>query len=404
MNKHVAIQPPPSWLALCLTGDTGKLIHNLANVLIALRSDPRLVNAIGFDEMLQMPVLRRAINGSGEIFDAPLPLKDADVATITEEIQKAGLGRISVQIVHDAVIVRARECSFHPVRDYLNSLQWDGQKRTSIWLTTRLGVERSPYSQAIGQLFLIAMVARVMDPGCKADYMLILEGPQGEEKSTACAVLGGQYFTDHLPDIRSGKEASQTLRGKWLIEVAEMHAFSRAEATALKGFLSRSVERYRPSYGRNEVIEPRSCLFIGTTNKETYLRDETGGRRFWPVTTGDVDIDGLLADRNQLFAEAVQLYRDGEPWWPERDFERQHIAPQQEARYEVDTWEEIVGTYLRADGSTRILISEVARGALGFDASRIGTADQRRIMAVLERLGWRRGKRDLNGRWWEKTA
>jgi predicted P-loop ATPase len=148
------------------------------------------------------------------------------------------------------------------------------------------------------------------------------------------------------------------------------------------------------------VVEPRTCVFIGSTNKTTYLRDETGGRRFWPVTTGQIDTDGLARDRDQLFAEADELYRRDERWWPERELERDVFEPQQEERYEPDVWEEVIGEYLASKKIERILISEVARDILDFDVARIGTADQRRISNCLERLGWQRAPRLGVGRYW----
>jgi predicted P-loop ATPase len=165
----------------------------------------------------------------------------------------------------------------------------------------------------------------------------------------------------------------------------------------VKSFISRPVERYRPSYGRGEVIEPRQCVFIGTTNRATYLGDDTGGRRFWPVKVGQIDVDAIGADRDQLFAEAVSAYRSAKKWWPDGAFERDHIRAEQEARFEVDAWEPTIEQFLAS--RSRVQISEIACEALDIVAAKTGTAEQRRIIRILTRLGWT-SERDWRGRFY----
>jgi predicted P-loop ATPase len=339
---------------------------------------------------------------AGENDFTPRPLTDVDVGIMQERLQHLGLSRVGKDTMHQAVDVRAGERAFHPIRRYLDGLVWDGTPRMSKLFSDYFGAAPGPYVESVSRMFLIGMVARIFKPGCKADYMPVIEGPQGVLKSMGCAVLAGQWFSDNLPDISVGKDASQHLRGKWLIEVAEMHAMGKVESSLLKSFISRQAERYRPSYGRKEVIEPRQCIFVGTTNKDTYLRDETGGRRYWPIKAGKIDIDALIRDRDQLLAEAMAAFRKGERWWPDKDFEREHMVPEQEARYEGDVWEETIKSFVEA--RSRVTIGQVAKEALFMETPKIGTADQRRISAVLISLGWRRQPKDGEGkRWWSKT-
>lgn len=398
---QAATKPRAAWLGSAQTDARSELRNNVLNALLALREDPRLTAIFAYDLMLRAPVLTRPIPDSGDE-DAPFrPVRDADITALQELLQRDGFEKIGKDIAHQAVDLVARENGFHPVRDYLRSVTWDGVPRVAIWLSTYLGAERNSYHDEVGAMFLVMMVARIFKPGCKADYMLVLEGPQGALKSTVCARLAAEWYSDALPDIRtSGKDVAQHINGKWLIEVSEMSALDRAEASALKAFITRTTERYRPSYGRKEVIEPRQCIFIGTTNESVYLRDKTGGRRFWPVRVGSVDIDALIRDRDQLFAEAVVLYRQGARWWPDAAFEREFIVPEQEARYETDAWEDAIAGCLR--GRSKITVLEIAR-ELGITTDRIGTLDQRRIATALRRLEWTEA-RGGKARWWRPIA
>lgn len=371
----------------------------------SLRNDAAVKDAFALDEMQRAPILMRPIATEGSDF-RQRPVTDVDVSALQEQLQLAGLRNIAKDTMHQAVDLRAQERAFHPVRSYLDALEWDGVPRLAALFPAYFGADTTHYIEAIGFMFMVGMVARIFEPGCKVDHLPVLEGLQGALKSTACQILGGEWFSDSLPDVTAWKDAAQHLRGKWLIEVSEMHAMNRAEAAQLKAFITRTTERYRPPYGRKEVIEPRQCVFIGTTNKDVYLRDETGGRRFWPIRTGVIAADKLARDRDQVFAEAVVRYRAGEAWWPDKNFERMHIVPQQAERYEADVWEETIGTYLKT--VARTTVGQVAQEGLHMDTPRIGKADQNRIAVAMENLGWKRQKPDggtdwQGKRWWVKA-
>jgi hypothetical protein len=205
---------------------------NLHNAMLYLREDTRICDLFSYDEMLRAAILSRPVPGR-ESFEKqpfePRPVRDDDVAALQELLQASGLEKLGKETVHQAADLRAHERPFHPVQDYLNGLQWDGTPRLGRWLTAYLGAEDTQYHRGIGSMFPVAMVARIFEPGCKADYMVILEGPQGSLKSTTCRILGAPWFSDNLPDIRTaGKDVAQHLNGTWLIEVAEMSRWCSA--------------------------------------------------------------------------------------------------------------------------------------------------------------------------------
>jgi hypothetical protein len=178
------------WLADCICGRTGEPLPILANALIAMRAV--MPDAVALDEMMQVPMLMKSLVRAPDF--KPRPVTDVDVALLQDRLQHLGLKRLSKDVTHQAVDVRAHDCRFHPVRTYLEGLEWDGVSRIDNWLITYLGAESSEYVATVGQLFVISMVARIFQPGCKADYMPVLEGPQGTLKSTACKILGGLCF------------------------------------------------------------------------------------------------------------------------------------------------------------------------------------------------------------------
>ena len=226
-------------------------------------------------------------------------------------------------------------------------------------------------------MFLISMVARIFEPGCKADYLPVIEGPQGTLKSTACRILGGPWFSDSLPDVTAGKDASQHLRGKWLIEVSEMHAMSRAEATQLKAFITRQIERYRPSYGRMEVIEPRQCVFIGTTNKDATCGTKPAADASGRSRPGRSTSTRLTATAISSLPRLWFAIGEGAHWWPDKDFEQNTSCRSRRPATRLTRGKQKIAEYLQDKSETTL--PSIAIDVLNIEIGRISPIDQQRI-------------------------
>jgi predicted P-loop ATPase len=248
----------------------------------------------------------------------------------------------------------------------------------------------SDYVRAVGAKFLIGAIARLFRPGAKNDTCPILEGAQGALKSTALRVLAGHnFFTDDIAELGSKDSAMQT-RGVWIIELSELDSMTRGETSRVKAFVSRQVDRIRPPYGRHVVAAPRECVFAGTTNKDCYLRDETGSRRFWPIRCGFVNIPDLTRDRDQLWAEARERYNDGETWWFDTNEMVTSAAEETQARYEGDPWDELISTWLVGSNPESVSVTEVLLGCIAKKPEHWVQGDKNRVGRSLVSLGWER--------------
>jgi predicted P-loop ATPase len=249
-------------------------------------------------------------------------------------------------------------------------------------------------------MFFIGIVVRGYRPGVKHDHAPVFEGGQGRGKSTALKVLGGDWFAD-TPFRMGEKDGYLSIQGVLLYEVAELEQFNRSEVTAIKAFMSSTTDRFREPYGRRMKNMPRRCAFAASTNEDQYFKDMTGNRRFWPVETGRIDIDGLIRDRDQLFGEAIHMLNAGVLWYPTREQQIELIDHHQESREIPDPWHGKVYEYLEGlddDGQrilnlsriNRVTVRQLLTRALGHELSKLGPAriETMRISAIMKRLGW----------------
>lgn len=302
-------------------------------------------------------------------------------------------------LFQDVVVAVALDNRRNPVAEYLANSQakWDGKPRLDRWLIDHFGAEDTPFNRSVGAIVLIAAVRRVRRPGCKFDEMLVLESPQGQNKSTALRVLAveDRWFADELPLGAKTKELMEVLEGAWIVEAGELQGMRAGEVEAIKSFLSRGEDKSRLAYGRMTTRRPRRFVIIGTTNSAKYLRDSTGNRRFWPVRVGVIDVDNLRSERDQLWAEAAQREAAGESirldpqLWGD-------AAKVQKEREESHPFEDFLGPIL--EGHTGAIVAEDLWTALGKPhAGQRSQRDNDGLGATMRRLGWEPTRRRFGG-------
>jgi hypothetical protein len=413
LEEKLGISPQPSWRECTAKGAPKSSMHNARLGIMAMGIECR------HDLFRDVTIIGFKGEASHEIRPLMGELTDAALLRLRFLFSNKYGFDLDDKNVLDAVKIRAFENCFDPVLDMLNLAQgaWDKKARLDTWVVTYLKCKDTPLNRAIGRKVLIAAVRRVRSPGCKFDTIVVLESPEGWNKSTMIRILAGdQFFSDQSILAASDKEVQEQLGGIWMHENADLAGMRKAEVERVKAFASRQVDRARPAYGRVREDRPRRSIEWGTTNNNEYLQSQTGNRRFWPLAVGEIDIEALTSDRLQLLGEAAHYEAKGESLILDKELWGAAQGAQEERRAK-DPWEDIISDdtnpgFGQAKNMKDIIhedepsgVQRVSSADLLCDVLNIPVAQQTRghtmrLADVMKNTGWERGpqgKVTING-------
>ena len=380
--------------AQLLKTSEGAVIPAVSNLILIIAQDPTLADLCAFNDFTCTPVLTASpppfMSDAAPIPGPyPRPWQASDVAYVQTYLQRTWTRQASREDTEQAMNAVAATRRFHPIRDWIATLSWDGTPRIDAWLAKAFGASETDYTTAVAAKILIAAVRRIRRPGVKFDHMLILEGEQGIGKSKALAALfGADWITDSLPPQLNSRDAALGLLGVWMVEFSEIEQIIRTEVEIIKAFLARPVDRFRAPYGRGFLNYPRQCVMIGTTNDTDYLRDSSGNRRFWPVRCSYVELDWITENRDQLWAEAAAREASGEDHWLSDTETAREAGIVQAERMQEDVWETLVLQFLQGKPDTTTV--DILFTCLSMPYERQGRREQMRVASILRRAGWKR--------------
>ncbi len=366
--------------------ENGSVKAILANAIIQMKKSGV---QLGYDTFAN----RVVIHNNAPWGAPPGPWRDMDDISASNYLQHQAV-TVPAAVANEAGQYLAWQNPFHPVRDWLLSLTWDGEPRLDTWMVDHLGAPDDPYLRAVSAKWVMSAVARAMRPGIKCDYMIVLEGQQRQGKSRALRALtnghldgdtGVQWFRDALPDI-DHKDIGIYMQGVWIIEIAELEAIRGKQWTKVKSFISSQTDSFRKSYGRNLNDYPRQCVFAGSTTEDHWGGDPTGLTRFWPVRVTKVNVDAIMKHREQIWAEARFRYDEGEKHYLSEDIERLARGVQAD-RAPDDPWMERVERAIVPPVDDITMIWLLDKMEIPKDRHEIAAG---RIARVLSMLGWKR--------------